>query len=262
MNRVLNIIALAILTATIFIINIPNGILAEDVVVYPNNAWQMTDIILKKNHTIKWTVKEEDKWSFNTELFPDGHNADGIPVPALDSYALPGENIGKLLGKTYEGMILSMGLSGSCDVRPNEGGCYLYLTINDDLIGKYGKGFKDNEGEILVSITQIPRKVAEIYIMFIEGCPSVSAVAKYIDEVIAEEAVDAEISLVLIETLEDARKLHFTGSPTVRINGKDVEINFQDIKDYGLQSRQYYIEGEKYDYPSKSMIKDAVKKIK
>ncbi len=258
MNRLL-IITLMILLFPIFI---PKGILAEDVVVYSNKAWQMTDIILKRNHTIRWTVKEDDEWSFNTELFPDGHNADGIPVPALDSYALPEENIGKLLGITDEDSILSMGLSGSFDIGPNGGGRYLYLTMNDDLIGKYGEGYRDNKGEILVSITQIPRKVAEIYIMFIEGCPGVPAVAKYVEEVISEEAVDAEINMILIETLKDARQLHFTGSPTVRINGKDVETDFLDNKDYGLQSRQYYIKGQKYDFPSKSMIKYAVKNLK
>ncbi len=262
MNKLLIIIVLVIPVFPIFIINNPTVILAEDVVVYSNKAWQMTDIILKKNHTIEWTVKEDDKWSVNTELFPDGHNADGIPVPALDSYALPGENIGMLLGNTDEDRFLSMGLSGSYNVRPDEGGCYLYLTINDDLIGKYGKGFKDNEGEILVSITQIPMEVVEIGILFIEGCPSVLTIAKHIKEIITEEAVNTEISLILIETPEDARRLHFTGSPTVRINGKDVETNYLDNKDYGIQSRQYYINGRKHDCPSKGMIKDAVKKTR
>jgi len=61
--------------------------------------------------------------------------------------------------------------------------------------------------------------------MFIEGCPGVSSIADNIKEVIAEEAVDAEISLVLIETPEDVRRLQFTGSPTVRINGMDIESN-------------------------------------
>ncbi len=262
MNKLHIIITLAILVFPIFLINNLKSVQAEDVIVHSNKAWQMTDIILKKYHTIRWKVKENDEWSFNTELFPDGHNADGIPVSALDSYALPGENIGKLLGKTDEDMIVPMGLSGSFDLGPNEGGYYLYLSINDDLIGKYGKGFRDNVGEILVSITQVPRKVVEIFIMFIEGCPSVLTVAKHVEEAIAEEAVDAEISLVLIETLEDARKLHFTGSPTVRVNGKDVETNLLDIKDYDLQSRQYYMNGRKYDYPSKNMIKDAVKNAK
>jgi len=72
-------------------------------------------------------------------------NADGIPVPALESYALPGENIGMLLGRTDEDMILSMGLSGSAGVLPGEEGNYLYLSMNDDLIGKFGEGFRDTE---------------------------------------------------------------------------------------------------------------------
>lgn len=262
MKKLLNTIAFAILASSIFLINNPEGILAEVVVVYANEAWQRTDIILKRDHTIKWHVKEDDYWSFNIAMFPEGHNADGIPVPALESYALPGEDIGMLLGKTGEGRIIPMGLSGSDYIRPEEEGDYLYLTMNDDLIGKFGEGFKDNNGEILVTITQIPRRVAKIGILFIEGCPGVLTTAEYIKEVIVEEDVDAEISLILIETAEDARQLHFTGSPTVRINGADIETNIADIKDYGLKSRLYIIDGRESGYPSKDMIKDAIKKIK
>ncbi len=262
MKRLINTITFAILVSSIFIINISSGIFAEVVVVHANEAWQITDIILKKDQTIKWQVKEDDYWSFNTAMFPEGHNADGIPVPALESYALPGGDIGMLLGKTGEDRIISMGLSGSDYIRPEEQGNYLYLTMNDDLIGKYGEGFKDNNGEVLVTITQIPRRVAKIGILFIEGCPGVLTTAKYINEVITEDDIDAEISLILIETAEDARQLHFTGSPTVRINGVDIETNIKDIKDYDLRSRLYTIDGKKSGYPSKDMIKDAIKKMK
>ena len=262
MKKLLNIIVFAILVLPIFIINHPKSIFAEVVVVHANEAWQITDIILKEDHTLKWQVKEDDYWSFNTAMFPEGHNADGIPVPALRSYALPGEDIGLLLGKTGEGRVISMGLSGSDNVRPDEGGSYLYLTINDDLLSTFGKGFKDNNGEILVTITQTPRRVAKIGIFFIEGCPGVLPTAKHIKEVIAEESIDAEISLILIETPEDARQLHFTGSPTVRINGIDIETNIKDIKDYALRSRLYTIDGKNSDYPSKDMIRAAIKNVK
>jgi hypothetical protein len=262
MNKLLQVIAFTILIIPIFIINNPKGASAEIVVVHANQAWHLTDIILKKHHIINWEVRKDDFWSFNTTMFPDGHDADGIPVPALESYSLPGENIGMLLGKTDENRIISMGLSGSADVLPGEEGNYLYLSINDDLIGKFGEGFKDNNGEIMVTITQIPRKVVNIGVLFIEGCPSVLSIITYIKNVISDEAVDAEISLVLIETQEDARRLHFTGSPTVRINGIDIESNMQNNKDYGLRSRHYYLNGTKSDYPTKSMIRDAIKKIK
>ncbi|MBC8550685.1 MAG: hypothetical protein H8D23_13660 [Candidatus Brocadiales bacterium] len=262
MNKLLQIIAFTILLTSIFIINNPKEASAEIVVVKANEAWQLTDIILKKNHVVKWEVREGDYWSFNTTMFPDGHNADGIPVPALESYALPGENIGMLLGKTDEYSALSMGLSGSAVVSPGEEGSYLYLTMNDDLIGKFGEGFKDNYGEIRVTITQTPINVVNIGIFFIEGCPGVSSIADNIKEVISEEAVHADISLYLIETPEDARRLQFTGSPTVRINGMDIEPNRQAVKDYGMRSRHYNINGKKSDYPTKSMIRDAIKKVK
>jgi len=262
MKKLLNIITFTTLASLIFIINNQKEILAEVVIVHANEAWQITDIILKEDHTLKWQVKENDYWSFNTAMFPEGHNADGIPVPALRSYTLPGEDIGLLLGKTGEGRVISMGLSGSDNVRPDEGGSYLYLTINDDLLSAFGKGFKDNNGEILVTIIQTPRRVAKIGIFFIEGCPGVLPAAKHIKEVIAEESIDAEISLILIETPEDARQLHFTGSPTVRINGIDIETNIKDIKDYALRSRLYTIDGKNSDYPSKDMIRNAIKNVK
>ncbi len=262
MNKLLQVITFTILLTSIFIINKPKGSSAEIVVVHAGQAWQLTDIILKKNHIINWKVREDDYWSFNTTMFPDGHNADGIPVPALESYALPGENIGMLLGKTDVDRIISMGLSGSADVLPGEEGNYLYLSMNDDLIGKFGEGFRDNNDEIMVTITQTPMKVVNIGVLFIEGCPGVSSITNNIKEAIAEEAVDANISFILIQTPEDAGRLHFTGSPTVRINGMDIESNMQNIKDYGLRSRHYYINGKKSDYPTKSMIRDAIKKVK
>ncbi|MCP4253286.1 MAG: hypothetical protein GY775_07730 [Candidatus Scalindua sp.] len=262
MNKLLQIITFTVLLTAIFLINNPGSVSAEIVVVHADKAWQLTDIILKKNHIINWKVEEDDNWSFNTTMFPDGHNADGIPVPALESYALPGGNIGMLLGKTGENMILSMGLSGSVRVLPGEEGNYLYLSMNDDLIGKFGEGFRDNNDEIAVTITQIPRKIVNIGIFFIEGCPGLSSITGNIEDVIAEEAVDADITLFIIETPEDARRLQFTGSPTVRINGNDIDSNMKTIKDYGLRSRHYYVNGKKLNYPSKSMIRDAIKKVK
>jgi hypothetical protein len=260
MKKLMHIIVFAILFFGLFIINTKKNSFAEAVVVHANEAWQRTDIILKEYYTITWEVKKDDYWSFNTELFPEGHNADGIPVPALESYALPGEDIGMLLGRTGDGRTISMGKSGSSCVGPGEGGNYLYLTINDDLIGKYGEGFKDNTGEILVTITQTKRKMVEVSILFIKGCPGCIYTAKYVKDILADGAIDAEINLIQIDNDEDARQLHFIGSPTVRVNGMDVETGFSHAKDYGVRSRIYNVEGNQSGYPSKSMIRSAIKR--
>ncbi len=233
---------------------------AEVVVVHAGEAWLRTEVISKASYKLAWQIKEDDYWSFNTEMFPEGHNAEGIPVPALDSYALPGKNIGMLLGRIGDERIFTMGLSGSVLIKPGESGNFLYLTINDDLIGKYGNGFKDNTGEILVTITQTPIAMVEISILFIHGCPGYFPTKKHIEEIIAEQAIDAEVTLIRIDNDKDARQLHFIGSPTVRVGGMDIEEEFIGSKDYGVRSREYYIDGKPQDFPSKEMIMDAVRK--
>ena len=80
--------------------------------------------------------------------------------------------------------------------------------------------------------------------MFIDNSPGLSSISDYIKEIIAEEAIDTDISLLLIETSEDAKRLHFTGSPTVRINGIDIEPNMKTIKGYGLRSFHYLGENQ------------------
>lgn len=260
MKKALNSIIFAIIFFLIILIHNQKNIFAEVVIVHANKAWQGTDIILRGSSILTWQVKEDDYWSFNTELFPEGHTAEGIPVPALGDYALPGENLGMLLGKIGDGRIISMGLSGSDYIRHDEGGNYLYLAINDELFHLYGKGYKDNVGEIKVTITQTPSKTIKIDILFIEGCPGFISTAQYIKDIIADERIDAEITFILIENNEDARRLHFLGSPTVRVNGMDIEKDLRFTKDYDVRSRIYYAEGNKFGYPPKSMIKDAIKK--
>ncbi|HHT9111472.1 MAG TPA: hypothetical protein ACFYDZ_09990 [Candidatus Brocadiaceae bacterium] len=128
---------------------------AETTVVHANIVWEMTDIVAQCGMSFKWEVRKNTLWSCNPQLFPEGHTADGTPVPALKDYVLPGQPIGKLIGRFGDcGRIFPMGTSGSINVLPSEDGEFLYLSMNDDIIGLYGKGFKDNEGTLMVNITQ------------------------------------------------------------------------------------------------------------
>jgi len=132
---------------------------AETVIVHANVAWEMTDIVVQENTTLSWKVEDDDFWSFNPKLFPDGHTADGIPVEALKGYVHPGQPIGKLIGRIGDcGRTFPMGTSGSIQILPSEDGEFLYLTMNDDILGLYGKGFKDNEGELIVIMSQLREK--------------------------------------------------------------------------------------------------------
>lgn len=128
---------------------------AETVVVHAHASWEMTDVVVQENMIVRWNVDKNDRWCFNSKLFPDGHTADGIPVEALKGYVYPGQPIGKLIGRIGDsGRMFPMGSSGSLHILPSEDGEFLYVAMNDDILGLYGKGFKDNTGEIIVKVTQ------------------------------------------------------------------------------------------------------------
>lgn len=135
------------------------AIQAETVIVHATVVWEMTDIVVQENMSLHWKVEKDDLWCFNQQLLPKGHNADGIPVEALKGYVYPGQPIGKLVGRIGDsGRMFPMGTSGTLQILPGEDGEFLYLSMNDDIMGLYGKGFKDNIGELIVKVHQTREK--------------------------------------------------------------------------------------------------------
>jgi hypothetical protein len=53
-------------------------------------------------------------------------------------------------------------------------------------------------------------------------------------EVAAELAPAAEIAEVVVQTPADAQALRFLGSPSVRIDGRDVDATAADREDFAL----------------------------
>ena len=62
----------------------------------------------------------------------------------------------------------------------------------------------------------------KVEILYLADCPSQPAALALVKEVLAEQRVEAEITEVLVSDEQAARELRFPGSPTIRINGRDV----------------------------------------
>jgi hypothetical protein len=60
-----------------------------------------------------------------------------------------------------------------------------------------------------------------VSIQFFEGCPSWEVARAHLEEAASELGVDLEVELERVDTLESAQQLGFTGSPTIRIDGRD-----------------------------------------
>lgn len=80
----------------------------------------------------------------------------------------------------------------------------------------------------------------EIALLVFEGCPNSDATLNRLCDVLRAKGLsEAHIRVVEIEDLDEALKLRFLGSPTVRINGDDVEPGARSRSDFGLMCRTY-----------------------
>jgi len=82
------------------------------------------------------------------------------------------------------------------------------------------------------------RKV-KVEVLYVAECPSHGAAVKLVREVLAAQGVEAEIQEVLVKDGEMASELRFSGSPTIRINGRDVAGEPEEARSSALSCRLY-----------------------
>jgi hypothetical protein len=78
-----------------------------------------------------------------------------------------------------------------------------------------------------------------IEVLYLDGCPNHEALLRRLQEILARTGLTAEIDLRQITAEEAARRERFLGSPTIRIDGRDVEPEAERRTDYGLKRRLY-----------------------
>jgi hypothetical protein len=98
----------------------------------------------------------------------------------------------------------------------------------------------------------------KITFLYYEDCPSHDLALERLRQVMAEEDIEAEIEIVKVETDAQAQQLCFIGSPTIRIDGRDIDPPDPDAY-YALTCRAYRLEdGRISPLPSPEMIRHAL----
>jgi len=98
----------------------------------------------------------------------------------------------------------------------------------------------------------------KIELLYFDGCPSYQTALKYLEEVIKEQKLGVHVEMVKIESDEEAQKNKFLGSPTVRVNGLDIEPGAQERGDFSMCCRVYFEAGKMTACPSKELIRHAI----
>ena len=82
-----------------------------------------------------------------------------------------------------------------------------------------------------------------IEILYFDGCPNHEQLVEHLPRLLELEGIDAEIVLHNVPDDEHARTERFLGSPTIRIDGRDIDPGATERTDYGLKCRMYRTPG-------------------
>jgi hypothetical protein len=100
---------------------------------------------------------------------------------------------------------------------------------------------------VLITATRIERRrrtdakdvTMTVEMLHTDGCPHAAEYLPRLRGLLLDAGFDVPISTRLMVSDDQAQQERFLGSPTIRINGRDVDPASADRRDYGLTCRLY-----------------------
>ena len=97
-----------------------------------------------------------------------------------------------------------------------------------------------------------------VEILYFEGCPNHEPARLLVERLAGQLGIDPQIELVEVADPDAAVASHFLGSPTVRVDGVDVEPGADERRDYAFSCRIYRGERGFVEQPDESWVRDAL----
>jgi hypothetical protein len=97
----------------------------------------------------------------------------------------------------------------------------------------------------------------KIEVLYFEDCPNYLPAMDRLRTVLLQEGLPADVSEIEVKDASAAKALKFFGSPTIRINGLDIDADFRTIKETGFACRRY-----SGGLPSEEMIRAALRQAR
>jgi hypothetical protein len=102
---------------------------------------------------------------------------------------------------------------------------------------------------------QVKETPMKIQILYFEGCPGHLPTVALVHQVVAKLGKEVQIEEVEVTSPEDAISKRFLGSPTVLVNGVDMDPRARQRTDYGFSCRIY---GAMSGLPSEDLLMAAL----
>jgi hypothetical protein len=97
----------------------------------------------------------------------------------------------------------------------------------------------------------------KIEVLYFRGCPNHSCAAERVRAVLQQEGVSGDVSEIEVQDESAAKALAFPGSPTIRVNGVDIELAARGAAEVGFACRLY-----PGGLPSEEMINAALREAR
>jgi hypothetical protein len=97
-----------------------------------------------------------------------------------------------------------------------------------------------------------------VEIFYFDSCPNWRETRALVERVAAEIPVELDLRLVDVADVDSAVEQRFLGSPTVRVNGSDVEPGAEARQEYVYACRVYRTDEVLRGQPTQDWVRDAL----
>jgi hypothetical protein len=98
----------------------------------------------------------------------------------------------------------------------------------------------------------------KIELLYFVGCPNQMPALEMLREILDSLSREDQIHQIEVRTQAEAEAIRFVGSPSIRINGSDIEPWARTAKHFGLSCRTYFDDLHHGSVPSRALLRRAI----
>lgn len=99
----------------------------------------------------------------------------------------------------------------------------------------------------------------KVQLFYFDGCPNYSPLLERLRQILRQEGRPEHVEEINVTSPEQAQALAFLGSPTIKINGVDMEPSARASQAYAMACRTYRNAGKQEGQPDEEMIRAALR---
>ena len=97
-----------------------------------------------------------------------------------------------------------------------------------------------------------------VEVLIFEGCPHGRSAVSLARKVVERSCPTAEVRVLYVEDADTAARMKFLGSPSIRVDGLDIEEARRDEQSLSYSCRVCRIDGVSAGVPSEEMLRRAM----